>query len=141
MPEAAPVFAEITASELRGSRGKVIAGIKTGAVEVGIYIRADSAAEAALCWGLRDAECPCGSRADLYCLWVCGFATLVQQKFRLAPFSGTLFLPCGYRQDWIKRLYWEEDGFALVTKRLEAGSFQWPRNSAEARRLSYQQYP
>ena len=59
----------------------------------------------------------------------------------LAPFSGTLFLPCGYRQDWIKRLYWEEDGFVLVTKRLEAGSFQWPRNSAEARRLSYQQYP
>ena len=56
MPEAAPVFAEITASELRGSRGRVIAGIKTGAVEVGIYIRADSAAEAALCWGLRDAE-------------------------------------------------------------------------------------
>uniref|UniRef100_UPI003FF0CAE9 IS66 family insertion sequence element accessory protein TnpB n=2 Tax=Eubacteriales TaxID=186802 RepID=UPI003FF0CAE9 len=53
---------------------------------------------------------------------------MVQQKFRLAPFSGTLFLPCGYRQDWIKRLYWEEDGFALVTKRLEAGSFQWPRN-------------
>ena len=38
------------------SRGRVIAGIKTGAVEVGIYIRADSAAEAALCWGLRDAE-------------------------------------------------------------------------------------
>ena len=58
-----------------------------------------------------------------------------------APFSGTLFSPCGYRQDWIKRLYWEEDGFVLVTKRLEAGSFQWPRNSAEARRLSYQQYP
>lgn len=70
-----------------------------------------------------------------------GFTTLVQQKFRLAPFSGTLFLPCGYRQDWIKRLYWEEDGFVLVTKRLEAGSFQWLRNSAEARRLSYQQYP
>ena len=41
---------------MRGSRGRVIAGIKTGAVEVGIYIRADSAAEAALCWGLRDAE-------------------------------------------------------------------------------------
>jgi len=51
-----PKQAEITASELRGSRGKVIAGIKTGAVEVGIYIRADSAAEEALCWGLRDAE-------------------------------------------------------------------------------------
>ena len=60
------------------------------------------------------------------------------------PFSSVqryAVLPCGYRQDWLKRLYWEEDGFVLVTKRLEAGSFQWPRNSAEARRLSYQQYP
>ena len=28
MPEAAPVFAEITASELRGSRGKVMPGLK-----------------------------------------------------------------------------------------------------------------
>lgn len=102
-------------------------GIKTGAVEVGIYIRADSAAEAALCWGLRVLR-PCGSRADLYCLWVCGFATLVQQKFRLAPFSGTLFCPVvigrtgsrgfiGKRMD----LYWSRSGWRL--------EFQWPRTA------------
>ncbi len=28
----------------------------------------------------------------------------------------------------------------LVYKRLEAGSFQWPRNGAEAKRLTAQQY-
>ena len=76
---------------------------------------------------------------------ICGkgstaLATLVQQQFHLDPFSNTLFLFCGYRRDRIKGLYWEGDGFVLVTKRLEAGSFQWPRNSAEARQLSYQQY-
>ena len=70
-----------------------------------------------------------------------GFATLVQQKLGLTRFGGRLSVVRGDRQDWNKRLYWEEDGFVLVTKRLEAGSFQWPRNSAEARRLSYQQYP
>ena len=47
---------------------------------------------------------------------------------------------CSAATGGIKGLYWEGDGFVLVTKRLEAGSFQWPRNSAEARQLSYQQY-
>lgn len=43
------------------------------------------------------------------------------------PFSSVqryAVLPCGYRQDWIKRLYWEEDGFVLSRSgwRLEASS-------------------
>lgn len=69
-----------------------------------------------------------------------GLATLVQQQFHLDPFSNTLFLFCGYRRDRIKGLYWEGDGFVLLTKRLETGNFQWPRDSGAARRLSYQQY-
>ena len=35
-----------------------------------------------------------------------GFATLVEQKFKLEPFSNTLFLFCGRRRDRIKGLYW-----------------------------------
>ena len=54
-----------------------------------------------------------------------GLASLVQQQFQL---------------DRIKGLYWEGSGFILQYKRLESGSFQWPRNGAEARELSAQQY-
>ena len=69
-----------------------------------------------------------------------GLASLVEQQFELDPFSNTLFLFCGRRRDRIKGLYWEGNGFILLYKRLESGSFQWPRNGAEARELSWQQY-
>ena len=69
-----------------------------------------------------------------------GLASLVQQQFQLDPFSNTLFLFCGRRRDRIKGLYWEGNGFILLYKRLESGSFQWPRNGTEARELSTQQY-
>lgn len=69
-----------------------------------------------------------------------GLASIVQQQFDLDPFTNTLFLFCGQQRDRIKGLYWEGDGFVLVYKRLEAGSFQWPRNGKEARQLTGQQY-
>ena len=69
-----------------------------------------------------------------------GLASIVQEQFQLDPFQNTLFLFCGRRKDRIKGLYWEGDGFLLLYKRLEAGSFQWPRNGTEARELTEQQY-
>ena len=69
-----------------------------------------------------------------------GLAGLVQQQFQLDPFTNTLFLFCGRRRDRIKVLYWEGNGFLLLYKRLENGSFQWPRTGAEARELTPQQY-
>ena len=69
-----------------------------------------------------------------------GLASIVQAQFQLDPFTNTLFLFCGRRKDRIKALYWEGDGFVLLYKRLEAGTFQWPRNGAEARELTWQQY-
>ena len=69
-----------------------------------------------------------------------GLAGIVQQQFQLDPFTNTLFLFCGRRRDRIKALYWEGNGFLLLYKRLENGSFQWPRNGAEARELTPQQY-
>lgn len=64
----------------------------------------------------------------------------MQQRFHLDPFQNVLFLFCGRRKDRIKGLYWEGDGFLLVYKRLEAGSFQWPRNGTAAKRITAQQY-
>ena len=69
-----------------------------------------------------------------------GLAAMVQQQFDLDPFTNTLFLFCGRRRDRIKALYWEENGFVLLYKRLESGSFQWPRKESEARALTPQQY-
>ena len=69
-----------------------------------------------------------------------GLATLVQQQFKLDPFTNTLFLFCGRRRDRIKGLYWEGDGFILLYKRLEHGGYQWPRNEKEVRKLTAQQY-
>ena len=69
-----------------------------------------------------------------------GLATLVQSQFQLDPFTNTLFLFCGRRCDRSKALYWEGNGFVLLYKRLESGSFQWPRNGEEVRKLTAQQY-
>ena len=69
-----------------------------------------------------------------------GLAAIVQGQFELDPFSEALFLFCGGRKDRIKGLLWEGNGFLLVYKRLESGTFQWPRNGEEARNLTPQQY-
>ena len=70
-----------------------------------------------------------------------GLAGVIRERFELDPFSGrTIFLFCGRRQDRIKGLLWEGNGFLLLYKRLEAGSFQWPRTGEEARQLTPQQY-
>lgn len=69
-----------------------------------------------------------------------GLALLVQKSFELDPFGSSLFLFCGKRNDRIKGLYWEGDGFVLLYKRLEQGQFQWPRTKEQARRVSRQQF-
>ena len=69
-----------------------------------------------------------------------GLAGIVQRRFHLDPFQNALFLFCGRRKDRIKGLYWEGDGFVLVYKRLESGSYQWPRSVDEARAMTAQQY-
>jgi len=73
-------------------------------------------------------------------LGIDGLAGLVRTSFELDPFTNTLFLFCGRRRDRLKALIWENNGFVLLYKRLESGSFQWPRNEREARELTPQQY-
>ena len=68
-----------------------------------------------------------------------GLAACVKQSFHLDPFSNSIFLFCGRRCDRIKALYWEEDGFVMLYKRLERGTFQWPRSDNEAKIITQQQ--
>lgn len=69
-----------------------------------------------------------------------GLAAIIQQEFKLNPFTNALFLFCGRRRDRIKALYWEGNGFVLLYKRLESGAFQWPRKVSEVRAVTPQQY-
>ena len=69
-----------------------------------------------------------------------GLAAIVQEQFKLDPFTEALFLFCGRRKDRIKGLLWEGSGFLLLYKRLESGTFQWPGSGEEAQQITPQQY-
>jgi len=88
--------------------------------------------------GAEDIDIACGY-TDLR-KSIDGLALLVQKNYELDPFSNSLFLFCGRRRDRIKALYWEDDGFVLLYKRLERGSFQWPRTKEQALKVTTQQF-
>lgn len=68
-------------------------------------------------------------------------AGLLQLKYGMNPYEReTLYLFCGRRTDRIKGLVWEGSGFLLLYKRLEGGSFTWPRTEAEAVSITKGQY-
>ena len=61
---------------------------------------------------------------------------LVREYLELDPFAGHLFVFTGRRKDRVKILYWDRDGFAVWSKRLEEGTYAVPFDdgSAECRR-------
>jgi transposase len=82
-------------------------------------------------------------RAQATRIWLATEATDMRSGFdRLAervravmgqdPLSGHLFLFRSRRGDRLKILLWDQDGFILCYKRLEAGVFKLPRGNAGA---------
>ena len=69
-----------------------------------------------------------------------GLAAIVKEQFHLDPFSKSLFLFCGHSRNKMKALLWEGDGFVLLYKRLENGSFKWPRDETEVKPITWQQF-
>jgi transposase len=66
----------------------------------------------------------------------CGFDRLAERVRAVIgedPLSGHWFLFHSRRGDRLKLLVWEQDGFALWYKRLEAGVFKLPRAKEGAR--------
>mgnify|MGYP001221285084 FL=1 len=53
-------------------------------------------------------------------------AALVQEGFGLNPFKPSLFVFCNRQRDKLKLLFWDHNGFWLLYRRLERGTFQWP---------------
>jgi transposase len=59
---------------------------------------------------------------------------LVREHLELDAFTGHLFVFTSRRKDRIKILYWDRDGFAVWSKRLEDGTYAIPFGDGGAER-------
>lgn len=66
-------------------------------------------------------------------------AYLVTSQHKLDPFSESVFLFCGGRQDRFKALYWDGQGFWLLYKRFENGKLTWPTHETDVKALTPEQ--
>ncbi len=72
-----------------------------------------------------------------------GLCAVVKDLLELdAENTKSLYLFCGKRNDRIKALYHENDGFLLLYKRLDykLGKYKWPRNKNEVRTITWRQF-
>jgi transposase len=64
-----------------------------------------------------------------------GLAMIAEQVMRQNPFAGHLLVFRNRRQDRLKILYWDRDGYAIWYKRLEEGTFLFPYCQADERSM------
>ena len=69
-----------------------------------------------------------------------GLAAVVQNELKLDPHSGLTVVFRSKRGDRLKILVWDGSGLVLIYKRLESGSFTWPKVQDGIMRLSRAQF-
>lgn len=60
-----------------------------------------------------------------------GLALLVREELKENECSSQIFVFANKRRNRIRLLYWDGTGLWLMTKRLEAGNFSWPKAPEE----------
>lgn len=71
------------------------------------------------------------SKADMR-FGIHSLAGLVQNELKLDPLNGDIFVFLGKRLNQIRLLQWDGDGFAMYVKKLERGTFEWPKGDGTA---------
>lgn len=62
-----------------------------------------------------------------------GLAAIVRSQFAEDPLSGSLYVFFTRRADRVRILYFDRDGYVLITKRLEKGTYRVPWDEAHGR--------
>ena len=65
-----------------------------------------------------------------------GLAAVVKEYLRVDPFSGAIFVFRAKRADRVKLIMWDGTGLCLFAKRLEQGTFRWPKIEDGTMRLT-----
>lgn len=60
-----------------------------------------------------------------------GLSAVVRDHLNQDPLAGDLFVFRNKRGDRLKLLYWDADGLAVWSKRLEEGTFQFPTSTSD----------
>jgi transposase len=64
-----------------------------------------------------------------------GLSVLVRSQFAEDPLSGSMYVFFSRRADRVRVLYWDRDGYVLITKRLEKGTFCIPWRAEQGRAI------
>ncbi len=60
-----------------------------------------------------------------------GLSLIVAETLEMDPFSESWFIFCNRARDKLKILFWDTNGFWLYYRRLEKGTFKWPKPNAD----------
>ena len=106
-----------------GERLRIGTGVDTATLRAVLDVLRTASVRVYLCLA------PCDMRKSFDSL-----QALVREHLELDAFAGHLFVFTSRRKDRVKILYWDRDGFAVWSKRLEEGTYAVPFGDGGAER-------